>query len=39
MPSDSPIARLTDIRENINLAFSFIGDATLDQFLADRRTV
>lgn len=39
MPSDSPIVRLTHIRENINLAFSFIADASLDQFLADRRTV
>lgn len=39
MPSDSPIVRLTHIRENIHLAFSFIADASLDQFLADRRTV
>lgn len=39
MPSDSPAVRLTYIRENINLVFSFIADATLDQFLADRRTV
>ncbi len=39
MPSDSGIGPLTDIRENIKLAFSFIGDASLEQFLADRRTV
>jgi len=39
MPSDSPIVRLTHIRENINLVFSFIGELSLDQFLADRRTV
>ena len=39
MPSDSPVGPLTDIRENIGLAFSFIGQVTIDQFLADRRTV
>jgi len=40
MPSDgSPRGPLTDIRENIGLAFSFIADASLAQFLADRRTV
>jgi uncharacterized protein with HEPN domain len=39
MPSDSPIAWLRDIRFNIELAFSFIGDSTLDQFLADIKTV
>jgi uncharacterized protein with HEPN domain len=40
MPSDgSPRGPLTDIRENVNLAFSFIADASLPQFLADRRTV
>lgn len=39
MPFDSLIGSLSDIRENIKLAFSFIADASLDQFLADRRTV
>ena len=39
MPSDSPVGSLTDIRENISLAFSFIGQVSIDQFLADRRTV
>jgi hypothetical protein len=39
MPSDPPVGPLTDIRENIRLAFSFIADASVDQFLADRRTV
>jgi uncharacterized protein with HEPN domain len=40
MPSDDcPIGPLADIRENISLAFSFIGGASLAQFLADRRTV
>jgi uncharacterized protein with HEPN domain len=39
MPSDSPITWLRDIRFNIELAFSFIGNSTLDQFLADIKTV
>lgn len=39
MPSDSPIAWLKDIRFNIGLAFSFIGNSTLDQFLADIKTI
>jgi uncharacterized protein with HEPN domain len=39
MPSDSPITWLGDIRVNIKLAFSFIGGSTLDQFLADLKTV
>jgi uncharacterized protein with HEPN domain len=39
MPSDPPVGPLTDIRENIGLAFLFIADASVDQFLADRRTV
>lgn len=39
MPSESPLGPLTDIRENIGLAFSFIAQASIDQFLADRRTV
>ena len=39
MPSDSPAARLKDIRDNIELAFSFIGESTLDQFLTDAKTV
>ena len=39
MPSDSAIGPLRDIRENIALAFSFIGESNIDQFLADRRTV
>src|SRR5271156_4688574 len=39
MPSDSLIGPLTDIRENITLAFAFIGNASLDEFEADRRTV
>ena len=39
MPSDAVIGPLTDIRENINLALSFVADVSLDQFLADRRTV
>jgi len=37
MPSD--LGPLTDIRENIALAFSFIGQASIDRFLADRYTV
>lgn len=39
MPSDSPITWLKDIQFNIKLAFSFIGNFTLDQFLADIKTV
>jgi uncharacterized protein with HEPN domain len=40
MPSDdAALGPLTDIRDNIGLAFSFIGKASLEQFLADRRTV
>ncbi len=39
MPSDNPEGRLTDIRENIALAFLFIGQINFEQFLADRRTV
>ncbi len=39
MPSDSVLGALVDIRENIGLAFSFIGPASIDQFLIDRRTV
>jgi uncharacterized protein with HEPN domain len=39
MPSDSTVDPLTDIRENIALALSFVGQASLEQFLADRRTV
>jgi uncharacterized protein with HEPN domain len=39
MPSDSPITWLRDIRFNIRLAFSFIGNSTLDQFLADMKTI
>ena len=39
MPSDSAVGPLTDIRENIALAFSFVSQASIDQFLADRRTV
>jgi uncharacterized protein with HEPN domain len=39
MPSDALVGPLTDIRDNIKLAFAFIGDSPLDQFLADRRTV
>jgi uncharacterized protein with HEPN domain len=36
MPSD--LGALRDIRENIGLAFSFIGQASFDQFCSDRRT-
>ena len=36
MPSD--LGPLRDIRENIGLAFSFIGQASLGQFCSDRRT-
>jgi uncharacterized protein with HEPN domain len=39
MPSDSTVDPLTDIRESIALALSFVGQASLEQFLADRRTV
>jgi uncharacterized protein with HEPN domain len=39
MPSDSPITWLRDIRFNIELAFSFVGDSTLDQFLGDIKTI
>jgi len=39
MPSETTIGPLTDMRENISLALAFIGTASLDQFLADRRTV
>lgn len=39
MPSDPSLGPLTDIRDNIGLAFSFIGRATPEQFFADRRTV
>jgi len=39
MPSESAVDRLIDIRENIALAFLFIGQLTVEQFLADRRTV
>lgn len=41
MPSDpdTVIGALVDIRENIGLAFSFIGSVSVDQFLTDRRTV
>jgi uncharacterized protein with HEPN domain len=37
MPSD--FGPLTDIRDNIALAFSFLGEASVDQFLNDRRTI
>jgi uncharacterized protein with HEPN domain len=30
---------MVDIRENIGLAFSFVGRVSIDQFLTDRRTV
>ena len=36
MPSD--LNSLGDIRENIGLAFSFIGQASFEQFCRDRRT-
>jgi uncharacterized protein with HEPN domain len=36
MPSD--LGPLRDIRENVGLAFSFIGRASFDQFCSDRRT-
>jgi uncharacterized protein with HEPN domain len=36
MPSDR--GPLRDIRENIGLAFSFIGQASFDQFCSDRRS-
>ena len=39
MPFDSTVGPLVDIRENIGLAFSFVGQASLDQFLIYRRTV
>lgn len=39
MPSDSPITWLGNIHFNIKLAFSFIGASTLDQFLADMKTI
>jgi uncharacterized protein with HEPN domain len=39
MPSDSPGGHLQDIRDNIELAFSFVGDSGFDQFLADTKTV
>jgi uncharacterized protein with HEPN domain len=39
MPSESAVEPLVDIRESIALAFSFIGQMTVEQFLADRRTV
>jgi len=39
MPSESFIGPLTDIRYDIGLAFSFVGQLNVDQFLADRRTV
>jgi uncharacterized protein with HEPN domain len=39
MPSEPVIGPLTDIRYNIGLALSFIGELNIDQFLADRRTV
>jgi len=39
MPSDSVLNALIDIRENIALAFLFIGRLSLDEFLVDRRTV
>lgn len=39
MPFDSTVGPLVDIRENIGLAFSFVGRASIDQFLIDRRTV
>jgi uncharacterized protein with HEPN domain len=39
MPSDAVIGPLTDMRDNINLALSFIAELSLDQFLADRRSV
>jgi uncharacterized protein with HEPN domain len=39
MPSDFPVGPLIDIRENINLALLFIGQASIDKFLAGRRTV
>jgi Protein of unknown function DUF86 len=39
MPSETTIGPLTYMRENISLALAFIGTASLDQFLADRRTV
>jgi len=37
MPSD--FGPLSDIKENIALAFSFVGQASFDEFRADRRTV
>jgi uncharacterized protein with HEPN domain len=36
MPSD--FGPLRDIRENIELAFSFIGRSSFDEFCSDRRT-
>jgi uncharacterized protein with HEPN domain len=36
MPSD--LGPLRDIRENIGLAFSFIGQSSFDEFRRDRRT-
>jgi uncharacterized protein with HEPN domain len=36
MPSD--LGPLRDTRENIGLAFSFVGQASFDQFCSDRRT-
>jgi uncharacterized protein with HEPN domain len=39
MLSDSAFGRLKDIRENVRLAREFVGDFSLVDFEADRRTV
>jgi uncharacterized protein with HEPN domain len=39
MPSDGSFAWLTDIKQNIELARSFIAGMSFDSFRADRRTV
>lgn len=38
MPSKSPAGPLADIKHNIELARSFIGDLSLEEFRADQRT-
>lgn len=39
MPSDSAFEALTDIKQNIELARSFVIDMSFSDFQADRRTV
>ena len=39
MRSRSPLERLRDIKQNIELARAFVADLSLTEFQADRRTV